>query len=194
MQFKAPKSVSMRFTKSNVTLAALAGVLFGVGGYAFIYAKGYSYLLNDPGACANCHVMNDQYSGWVKSSHHSAATCNDCHTPHNFFGKYAVKASNGFFHSFYFTTGKYPDNIEITKFDREVVEGACRHCHQEVTQAIDAGHVRGRETLHCTRCHLSVGHSESAALLKAPGPAGKLFLAEKSLGEKKFAGRDHEQW
>jgi hypothetical protein len=27
--------------------------------YTFVYAKGYSYLTNDPGACANCHIMAD---------------------------------------------------------------------------------------------------------------------------------------
>lgn len=84
----------------TLILAILIGALGGVGGYAFVYAKGYSYLLNDPTACANCHVMRAQYDAWIKSSHHSAATCNDCHTPHNLAGKYAVKAMNGFFHSF----------------------------------------------------------------------------------------------
>ena len=43
-------------------LAGLVGVTTGVGGYAFLYAKGYSYLLNDPAACANCHVMRTQYA------------------------------------------------------------------------------------------------------------------------------------
>ncbi len=156
----------MRLLSLQVVLAVLIGAIVGIGAYAFIYARGYSYLLNDPRACANCHVMNDQYSGWIKSSHHSAATCNDCHTPHNLLGKYAVKASNGFFHSFYFTTGRYPDTIEITKFDRNVVEDACRHCHQAITQEIDAESVHGRsQGIECTRCHLSVGHSESTASL-----------------------------
>ena len=40
-----------------------------------------------------------------RASHHAVATCNDCHTPHNLVGKYVVKARNGFWHSFYFTTG-----------------------------------------------------------------------------------------
>ena len=158
-----------RPTRLRLVLWILVGMLMGIGCYAFVYAKGYSYLLNDPKACANCHVMNEQYSGWIKSSHHSAATCNDCHTPHNLLGKYAVKASNGFFHSFYFTTGKYPDTIQITKFDREVVEGACRHCHAAITQAIDGNNVHGSaEGIHCTRCHLSVGHAESSASLRLP--------------------------
>src|SRR5690349_7657484 len=116
----------MRTAKLTLALSLMVGVIAGTGGYAFIYAKGYSYLSNDPAACANCHVMRAQYDAWIKSSHHSVAACNDCHTPHNPIGKYAVKANNGFFHSFYFTTGKYPDNIEITRFDRSVTEAACR--------------------------------------------------------------------
>src|SRR6478672_932245 len=162
-----------RLARLRLVLWILVGTLVGIGCYAFVYAKGYSYLLNDPKACANCHAMNDQYSGWIKSSHHSAATCNDCHTPHNLLGKYAVKASNGFFHSFYFTTGKYPDNIQITKFDLEVVERACRHCHEALTEAI-----HGQGAIHCTRCHSSVGHSESTASLRFFGPRPLRYQAE----------------
>jgi cytochrome c nitrite reductase small subunit len=158
----------------------LAGVLIGVGGYAFVYAKGYSYLVDDPSACANCHSMRDQFDAWIKSSHHSVATCNDCHTPHNLVGKYAVKAMNGFFHSFYFTTGRYPDIIEITPFDRRVTENACRRCHQTIVQAIDAENVHGRAPgIECTRCHASVGHLEAAALLRIPDLRGGKHVARK---------------
>jgi cytochrome c nitrite reductase small subunit len=155
----------MRPSSTLTILAALLlGLVIGLCGYTFIYAKGYSYLTNDPQACANCHVMRAQYDGWLKSSHHSVATCNDCHTPHNIVGKYAVKANNGFWHSFYFTSGWYPDTIEITKFDHKVAEAACRHCHENITSAIDGNVVHGKaEGLECTRCHNSVGHSESAA-------------------------------
>jgi len=159
----------MRLTMLNLVLLFLFGAIIGIGSYAFIYAKGYSYLLNDPSACANCHVMNDQYSGWLKSSHHSVATCNDCHTPHNIVGKYAVKAADGLFHSFYFTTGKYPDTIEITRLNHKVVEAACRRCHSAITQAIDAQNVHGKaEGVECTRCHLTVGHWTSTAFLESP--------------------------
>ena len=39
-----------------VVFAALVGLAAGLGGYTFAYAKGWSYLTNDPRACANCHV------------------------------------------------------------------------------------------------------------------------------------------
>ena len=153
----------------RIVVALTVGVLLGLCGYTFLYAKGYAYLTNNPEACTNCHVMRAEYDGWVKSSHKNVATCNDCHTPHNLIGKYAVKASNGFFHSFYFTTGLYPDNIEITKIDHKVTEAQCRRCHENITAAIDGNVVHGKaEGLQCTRCHTSVGHSESAAALKFP--------------------------
>src|SRR5579864_5055287 len=155
----------------GVSFCLLIGITVGIGGYAFVYARGYSYLQDDPSACANCHVMRAEYDGWVKSSHHAAATCNDCHTPHNLIAKYAVKATNGFFHSFYFTSGRYPDTIEITKFDRQVTESACRRCHQDITEAIDGNGVHGQaKGVQCTRCHISVGHAEAAAFVPAPPP------------------------
>ena len=96
---------------SIVMVAVVLGVALGLGGYTFAYARGWAYLTNDPRACANCHVMNEQYDGWIKSSHRSVAVCNDCHVPHAVFAKYATKASNGFWHSYYFTTGNFPEPI-----------------------------------------------------------------------------------
>jgi cytochrome c nitrite reductase small subunit len=135
------------------------GLVAGVGGYTFVYAKGYSYLTNNPAACVNCHVMREQYDGWVKSSHRNAATCNDCHTPANLVGKYATKASNGFWHSYYFTSGSFPEPIRITERSRQITEQSCRKCHAEITQAIEGPHRPGQET-ECLRCHNSVGHKQ----------------------------------
>jgi len=143
-------------------LAVLIGLILGVGFYTFIYAKGYSYLASDPTACTNCHVMRGYYDGWVKSSHHGAATCNDCHTPDNAVAKLATKTSNGFFHSFAFTSGRFPDAIQIKDSSYEVTERACRRCHQDFVQVVNGSHEHG-EGLSCIRCHASVGHSESMA-------------------------------
>jgi cytochrome c nitrite reductase small subunit len=149
-------------TLQGVVLGVAFGAAVGIGGYTFIYAKGYSYLSNDPTACANCHVMQEQFDGWVKSSHRSVAVCNDCHTPPGLVGKYYTKASNGFWHSYYFTTNTFHEPIRITERNHRVTEQACRKCHQEVTSAIDE-HAGGGEAgsdaaLSCIRCHRSVGH------------------------------------
>jgi hypothetical protein len=61
----------MQSSVRNTLLIGVAlGLLIGLGGYTFIYSKGYSYLTNNPAACANCHVMRAQYDAWLKSSHH----------------------------------------------------------------------------------------------------------------------------
>ncbi|HUE81193.1 MAG TPA: cytochrome c nitrite reductase small subunit [Pyrinomonadaceae bacterium] len=133
------------------------GLAAGVGGYTFIYAKGYSYLTNDPAACANCHIMNEHYNAWLKSSHRAVAVCNDCHTPPRVIAKYVTKASNGFWHSFAFTTGYFHEPLRITHRNFEIAEQACRKCHQEIVEAID--HQIANESLSCVRCHSSVGHA-----------------------------------
>jgi cytochrome c nitrite reductase small subunit len=138
-------------TSAAVVVVITFGIAFGLGAYTFVYARGYSYLSHDPGACANCHVMGEHFDAWNKSSHKAVATCNDCHTPHNLVGKYMTKARNGFWHSFYFTTGRYPDPLRITERNRRITEGACRACHTEMTAAIGAD-------ADCVRCHRYVGH------------------------------------
>ena len=88
---------------SIVIVAVVLGAALGLGSYTFAYARGWAYMTDDARACANCHVMNEQYDGWIKSSHRSVAVCNDCHVPHTLIAKYVTKASNGFWHWYHFT-------------------------------------------------------------------------------------------
>ena len=134
------------------------GLLIGLGLFTFGYARGGSYMTDNPEACKNCHVMNEQYDGWLKSSHRKVAVCNDCHTPHGFIPKYFTKALNGFHHSLAFTSGRFPDNIQITGRNAHVAEESCMKCHEEITSGIQGGRAHG-EKVHCTTCHQSVGHA-----------------------------------
>lgn len=152
-------TASDKFTIGVMILGMAVGLAAGVGAYTFIYAKGGSYLTNDPAACANCHVMREHYDGWIKSSHRAVAVCNDCHTPPGLVAKYATKASNGFWHSFAFTSGKFPDPLRIKPHNREVTERACRKCHQAAVEAMD-GIASTQAALSCVRCHREVGHFE----------------------------------
>jgi cytochrome c nitrite reductase small subunit len=147
-----------RGTAVAVVLGVLLALATGTGAYTFIYARGWSYLTNDPQACANCHIMDGHLDGWLKSSHRSVATCNDCHTPHNLAGKYWTKADHGFWHSYRFTTNDFHEPIQMTARSRAVVESACRHCHQDVTHDITAVEKPGEGGLSCIRCHSGVGH------------------------------------
>jgi len=156
-------SEKRRISRGSLLLGLIAvffGATVGLGLFTFHYAEGTSYLTNDPNVCANCHVMQGHLDAWAKSSHGKFATCNDCHAPHHFTGKYYCKARNGFFHSFAFTTGRYPDNFHITDYNRQVTEAACRNCHQDMVHQIDPGlNADGStEPLSCIKCHATVGH------------------------------------
>ncbi len=140
-----------------VALAALIGVGAGIGGFTFRYAEGFSYLSNDPKACLNCHVMRDVYDGWSHSSHKAVAVCNDCHTPHDFIGKWTTKMLNGWHHSSAFTTGGFHEPIHIKSRNASVLEESCLHCHAQLV-----GHIAHRDTpggdTSCVSCHRTVGH------------------------------------
>jgi cytochrome c nitrite reductase small subunit len=153
----------LRPTAAFVVTAALLGVASGLGLYTFVYAKGHAYLTDDPAACANCHVMNEQYDGWLKASHRSVAGCNDCHVPANLVGKYWTKSRNGFWHSYYFTTQTFHEPIRATPTSRRIAEANCRRCHEPVVQAMGTPSHAGDDSLSCIRCHGSVGHLELSA-------------------------------
>ena len=143
-------------TLISAVFGTAIGAAIGIGAYTFVYAKGGSYLTDDPSACANCHVMNDHYSAWLKSSHRSVAVCNDCHTPSGFVAKYGTKASNGFWHSYAFTTGDFADPLRIKPHNLEIANEACRKCHSEMTASMG---IHGG-SVSCASCHQFVGHME----------------------------------
>jgi len=139
-------------------LGLFIGGLVGASVFTFHYAKGTSYLSDNPEACANCHVMNQHLDAWSKSSHHGVATCNDCHTPHAWLEKYWTKARNGYHHSVAFTKGGFLEPIQITEANRRITEASCRNCHSDMVQMIDR-HGIGSNMMSCLRCHNDVGHS-----------------------------------
>ena len=152
----APASGTKRMLA--VTAAVMLGVFAGLGVFTFGYGEGTAYLGNDPASCANCHVMQEHYDSWVKSSHKDVATCNDCHLPHDFAGKWITKADNGFFHSLAFTTDNFHEPIKIKPRNARVTQNACLYCHDDLVN-----HMRptedGGDMLNCVQCHSDVGHA-----------------------------------
>lgn len=150
------RRIGLRSGAGFALVSALVGLAAGTAGFTFVYGRGASYLTDDPAACANCHVMEAQFSAWMRGSHRNAATCNDCHTPKGHVAKYAVKAKNGFWHSFFFTVGGFHEPIRIKPGNRAVTEAKCRSCHSGVVDVMEAGQ---HEPVTCLRCHAEVGHA-----------------------------------
>lgn len=152
----------MKMTVLRITVLTLLGVLLGLGGMTLHYAEGLSYLSTDPSACVNCHIMRPQYDAWQKASHHSAATCADCHLPAAFPDKYVVKAENGWSHSKAFTMQNFHEPIFITSKNMEILQNNCLRCHSDLLNAQSFVSTEGAP--RCVRCHDAAGHGESVGL------------------------------
>jgi cytochrome c nitrite reductase small subunit len=141
-------------------LAILVGVVLGLGLFTFDYAEGTSYFSTDPRACANCHIMQDQFDSWTKSSHHARAGCVDCHLPQEFIPKYLAKAENGYHHSKGFTLLDFHEPIMIKPKNARLLQDNCLRCHEPfVHQIVDTEHP---EAVACVHCHADVGHAGHA--------------------------------
>src|SRR5262245_46726052 len=138
--------------------AGLVGVLLGAGAFTFDYAEGTSYFSTNPAACANCHIMQPQYDSLQKASHHTVATCVDCHLPHDFVGKYMAKGHNGFWHSYYFTFQNFHEPIQITPGNERILQNNCMSCHKDMVHNLVAGSTTDQDAVSCVHCHADVGH------------------------------------
>jgi cytochrome c nitrite reductase small subunit len=142
-----------------VVATVAAGIALGAAANTFRYAEGWAYLSNDPKACVNCHVMREQYEGWQAASHHHVATCNDCHVPQGFPGKWIAKADAGYRHSKAFTLQNWAEPIRMIERSRATVLSNCVRCHADLTDAIGAhADPSHRDAADCIRCHADVGH------------------------------------
>jgi cytochrome c nitrite reductase small subunit len=142
----------------KLLLNVLIGIFLGASGFTFYSGRAASYLSNEPQVCVNCHVMREHFDGWQKASHHSFATCNDCHMPHDFIGKWMTKASNGYHHSIAFTYWIFRDPIRIKPGNAEILNANCLVCHRNFVGEITAHRVVDDSELYCVRCHEGVGH------------------------------------
>lgn len=147
-----------RITWLLIGSVLIAGVACGMGAFTFGYGQGASYFGNQPQSCANCHIMQDHYQAWQKSSHHHVAVCNDCHLPDHPLGKWVTKMDNGFFHSLAFTLDDFPEPLQIKERNLRIAEDACRRCHQDFTHEISR-HDQWDDLISCMHCHQGVGHS-----------------------------------
>lgn len=144
----------------------IAGVFIGLGVYTFGYGEGLSYFSKDPAACANCHIMQSQFDSWQKASHHTSATCVDCHLPHPVIPKLLAKADNGFWHSKGFTFQDFQEPIFIRKGNMRILQENCMHCHEDFVHDILPGTELDPQDFSCVHCHASVGHGETVGLGK----------------------------
>jgi cytochrome c nitrite reductase small subunit len=144
----------------GIGVAVLFGALTGLGAFTFHYGQGISYFGTESATCANCHIMQDHYDSWRKSSHSAFATCADCHLPDPFPFNYLSKAENGWSHSWAFTLQDFHEPIQIKPRNSRILQNNCIRCHGRLVHSM-LGHEEfrgGGNSISCVHCHLASGH------------------------------------
>jgi cytochrome c nitrite reductase small subunit len=167
------------------------GVLVGLVGLVAHTSRATSYLSDSPTTCVNCHVMVPEYMTWANSAHREAASCNDCHVPHDSkIRHYAFKASDGARHAFMFTFRLEPQVIRIHPAGQRVVQENCVRCHGAAVHAtglaaVSGDDVTGADGLRCWDCHRATPHGQVRGLSAVPyehaplpGPASPPWLRD----------------
>ncbi|MBN1916294.1 MAG: cytochrome c nitrite reductase small subunit [Verrucomicrobia bacterium] len=165
----------------RMPVAIALGVFAGVVLLLVHTSRATSYLSDKPEVCINCHVMEPECAGWTHGSHHTAATCSDCHLPHdNLVHKYIVKGRLGTWHAWVFTWNTQPQAIRPHALSVNTVQANCIRCHDMVvnsTRLVERPeHASWAESdALCARCHRDVGHGHMNSLA-----SGRVTLAPKT--------------
>lgn len=136
---------------SMVALLVVVGVFASVTNFT-------AYMGSNPSTCNNCHVMDAAYESWYHGGHAQAAVCGDCHVPHDFIPKYAIKAYSGYHHVSAFMLGHIPDAIRAKQYTKDIIQENCIRCHEEAASVMLENVAEFDR--QCYDCHRSVAHGE----------------------------------
>ena len=135
---------------------AIAAAVCALG--LFVYVTGApAYAGTNPGTCNNCHVMDSQYENWYHAGHAEAATCVECHLPHdNPVSYWIAKMKTGMHDVYVFSTGQAPVMIRATDETKRTIQANCVRCHAPTVENMLAGPQPFDR--NCWDCHRSVAH------------------------------------
>lgn len=111
--------------------AIVTGSPLGIGIRTFAYTNDCPYLPQDAALCANCHVMNEPYDGWLKSSHRSVATCIDCHDPSSMRLWVTRPGFIEDIQAWKASQGVQKHDVNKLASRQEIWSSVCGHCHVE---------------------------------------------------------------
>ena len=74
--------------------------------------------------------MDSEYENWYHAAHAGAATCAECHLPHqNVVSYYLAKAQTGAHDVYVFSTGQTPQMIRAKAETKKIIQANCVRCH-----------------------------------------------------------------
>jgi cytochrome c nitrite reductase small subunit len=140
----------MKFKKIKKPVFVLSIILLFVSVVMIYYMKGYTF--DSPKSCTVCHIMQETYDSWQKSTHNKVTNCNDCHISQKG-NKFKEKTKTGYHHTVDFILNRYskPITLPLEKYD--IVIENCYRCHNHPGYAGGFYEVHHKNQMECTKCH-----------------------------------------
>lgn len=168
-------SVFLPTTRAKAIAILFCGVFAGLVVYMSYASRAYSYLMDDPDVCINCHIMGPFYATWKHSSHGRDTVCNDCHVPQDsILRKWYFKAKDGSRHAAIFTMRGEHQVITAISESQIVIQENCVRCHTRLntefvkTGCVGAKEIESGEGTTCWTCHRGVPHGGKTSLSSTP--------------------------
>ena len=145
-------------TRGRVVSLATLSIVFLV---LVIAGAGFQWVNDQSWFCNSCHEMNFHYHSWQVSSHHTRATCLECHGEPGLRGLIEEKV-RGLEQLVAHVTGQYKMPLQIIV---RVRNEQCLTCHPEARTLPDSkmavSHARHiQKDVLCADCHSRIVHNE----------------------------------
>ncbi|ABK98820.1 cytochrome c nitrite reductase small subunit [Pelobacter propionicus] len=147
-----------RLNKKRAMMLGLAGVAtLLAAAFLLLGPPGLLAKSESPDFCASCHVMESQYTAFLRSGAHRRFRCVDCHLPNeNLASHYIWKSIDGMKDVIFFYSGHIPERIRLSRHGTKVLQANCIRCHVELVSPINTER-------HCWSCHRGITHLRSGA-------------------------------
>jgi len=157
---------------SQLRLTTIAFLLIGFAGLAaFIGIE----VTSQSSFCNSCHIMNDYYASWERSTH-SEVECLKCHLQPGF-ANYMVGKINGLAQSVDCLVGRVGTKAEATVFDVSCLRSDCHSTEKLLEEDLSFGSVKFTHKGHiqqtingihvtCGTCHNHIGGDEHFSVNK----------------------------
>ncbi|MEJ5241759.1 MAG: cytochrome c nitrite reductase small subunit [Anaerolineales bacterium] len=135
---------------------SIAFFVLAIGVFVWV-SDAPAYAGKEAETCANCHVMDAAYEGWMHAPHQRVTECADCHLPHdNVLNYWVAKARTGLHDLYAFSTGQIPVIIRAKPGTKEIVRQNCIRCHMDTVESMLASSMPLDR--NCWDCHRDVAH------------------------------------
>ena len=143
-------------------LGAPLGAALGIGLFTVAYAKALSYVSDEPEACVNCHIMREQYEGWLRGPAPRGRHLQRLPRAARLLRQVALEGAERLPSQHGVHAPELPRADPDHAAQRRGARGELPALPRRVRGGAHAARATGARRRGCARCHAGVGHGSQA--------------------------------